>query len=195
MKDGDIKTTKGILVNEYFETSIPDVYAVGDCAEFHRHPTGRNNIEQVWYTGRMMGETVAQTICNNKTAYQPGVWFNSAKFFNIEYQTYGNVKNELTANEAEFYWEKGNIALHFVYEKDTKKLIGVNSFDMRLRHKIFNRWLTNGETIEFVLEHLKDANFDTEFYKKHEREIINQYNLENNTQLKAKNRNWKRIFA
>ena len=50
----------------------------------HRRP-----IEAVWYTGRMMGETLAQTICGNRIAYNPGHWFNSAKFFDIEYQTYG----------------------------------------------------------------------------------------------------------
>ena len=27
----------------------------------------------------------------NKKAYRPGHWFNSAKFFDIEYQTYGLV--------------------------------------------------------------------------------------------------------
>ncbi|PCJ28570.1 MAG: FAD-dependent oxidoreductase [Flavobacteriales bacterium] len=195
MKEGTIDTNRGVLVNEFLETNIPEVYAAGDCAEFHQHPTGRRNLEQVWYTGRIMGETVAQTICGNKTPYKPGMWFNSAKFFDIEYQTYGNVKSELDEGHNEFYWENGNIALHFVYEKVSKKLIGVNSFDMRLRHEIFDKWLTDGKTIEFVLEHLKDANFDTEFYKKHEEEIINKYNIENNTQLKVKKRNWKRIFA
>ena len=48
-------------------------------------------IEAVWYTGRMMGETLAQTICKKKMACNPGNWFNSAKFFNIEYQTYDRV--------------------------------------------------------------------------------------------------------
>ncbi|PCJ00666.1 MAG: FAD-dependent oxidoreductase [Flavobacteriales bacterium] len=196
MKDNKVALNRGVLVNEFLETNCKDVYAIGDCAEFHQHPTGRKNIEQVWYTGRMMGETVAQTVCDNKTAYKPGVWFNSAKFFDIEYQTYGNVKNELEENNSEFYWEheKGKIALHFIYETSTKKLKGVNSFDMRLRHEVFDKWLNNNESIEFVLEHLKDANFDTEFYKKHENEIINKYNLENNTQLKVKKRSWQRIF-
>ena len=65
---------------------------------------------------------------------------------------------------------------------------------MRLRHEVFDKWLSNGKSIEYVLEHLKDANFDTEFYKKHENEIINKYNLENNTELKVKKRSWQRIF-
>jgi NADH oxidase (H2O2-forming) len=81
LKDSGIATKRGILVNEYLETNIPDVYALGDCVERTYDLPGRRNIEQVWYTGRMMGEVLAQTICGVKTKYEPGPWFNSAKFF------------------------------------------------------------------------------------------------------------------
>ncbi len=196
LKGSAVEANRGVFVNQFLETNTSNIYAIGDCAEFYKHPTGRRDIEQVWYTGRMMGETVAQTICGNKTAYKPGVWFNSAKFFDIEYQTYGTVKNELEKNHSEFYWEneRGKIALHFIYETSTKNILGVNAFNIRLRHEVFDKWLTKRVSIEVVLVHLKDANFDAEFYKKHENEIINKYNIENNTQLKAKKRNWKRIF-
>jgi hypothetical protein len=40
-------------------------------------------------TGRMMGEALAQTLTGKPTQYKPGHWFNSAKFLDIEYQTYG----------------------------------------------------------------------------------------------------------
>ena len=197
IKGGDIEINRGILVNEFLETNIPDVYAAGDCAEFHQHPTGRRNLEQVWYTGRMMGETLAQTICTNKTAYRPGIWFNSAKFFDIEYQTYGWVFAKLQPSETDFYWEHedGEICLHLVYEKHTNKLIGINTFGIRLRHEVCERWINNEQKIDFVLEHLKDANFDPEFFKQYEDQIIEQFNLDNGTHLKVKKRDWKRIFA
>ncbi|MBL4594199.1 MAG: NAD(P)/FAD-dependent oxidoreductase [Flavobacteriales bacterium] len=197
MKEGNIETNRGVLVNEYLETNIPNIYALGDCAEFHQHPTGRKNLEQVWYTGRMMGETLAQTICGNKTAYKPGVWFNSAKFFDIEYQTYGWVNSELRENEADFYWEheKGEICLHLVFDKASNKLLGVNTFGIRLRHEVCEKWINGEATIEYALEHLKDANFDAEFYKQYEKEIINQYNQEKGTNLKVRKRDWKRIFS
>ena len=99
LKNSSIETGKGVKVNKYLETNIPNVYAIGDCAQ-QLEPTGlRNPVEAVWYTGRMMGEVVAQTICGNKTAYNPGVWFNSAKFFDIEYQTYGWVFPEIRKQE------------------------------------------------------------------------------------------------
>ena len=197
MKEGSIDTSRGVLVNDFLETNISDVYAAGDCAEFHQHPTGRRNLEQVWYTGRMMGETLAHTLCGNKTAYKPGMWFNSAKFFDIEYQTYGWVFAELQENEAEFYWEHkaGEICLHLVYDKASKKLLGINTFGIRLRHEVCERWIDGEETMSYIIQHLKDANFDPEFYRQYEAEIVAQYNILNGTSLTAKKRDWKLIFA
>lgn len=167
IKDSNIATNKGILVNEYLETNCPNIYAIGDCAEFHKHPTDRKNIEQVWYTGKMMGETVAQSICGNKTAYQPGVWFNSAKFFDIEYQTYGWVWAEPKKNEAALYWEdeNGERCLKLIYDKNEFHFLAVNTFGIRLRHKIMDLWIREKYPIEQVINELQKANFDPEFYE------------------------------
>ena len=186
LTDSGIECKRGILVNEYLETNIPDVYALGDCVERTYDVPGRKNIEQVWYTGRMMGEVVAQTICGNKTKYEPGPWFNSAKFFDIEYQTYGVVSNVLGKDESEFYWEHESAAkcMHLVWDKQTQQFLGINSFGIRLRHECFDRWLRDKQSIQFVLDHLKEANFDPEFFDRHEDEIIKQFS-ETFSNLKA----------
>ena len=173
LRDTGIKTKRGVLVNEYLQTNIPDVYALGDCVERTYDLPGRKNIEQVWYTGRMMGEVVAQTISGEMTKYEPGPWFNSAKFFDIEYQTYGNVGPALNPNEEDFYWEQksGLKALHFVWNKKSKQFLGINAFGIRLRHECFDRWLSENRDIRFVLENLPEANFDPEFSTRHEGEI------------------------
>lgn len=193
----NIKTNKGVLVNEYLTTNLPNVYAIGDCAEFYKHPTGRNNIEQVWYTGRMMGETVAKTICGTPTAYQPGVWFNSAKFFTIEYQIYGSVPSTIQQNKITFYWQHptGKICLRLVAQKSNKQLIGIHALGMRLRHEVCNKWILQGVTIDEAVTQLSDANFDPEFYKHHEKEIIALYNKTTGSDLQLKKLNWKRIFS
>ena len=106
LKNTGLAIGKGIKINAYFETSVPEVYAIGDCAEFDQPPgPGRRTLEQVWYTGRMHGETLAYNFCNKPVTYQPGVWFNSAKFFAIEYQTYGLVAPEPIEEKKDFYWE------------------------------------------------------------------------------------------
>lgn len=176
LKNSGIETNRGVLVNRTLETNIPGIYAIGDCAE-HRDPwANRQAVEAVWYTGRMMGEAVARTITGDATAYNPGPWFNSAKFFTIEYQTYGWVSGETSgvAHEEQFHWEhpNGRMALTFAYNRENNLFLGINSFGLRLRHEVFDRWLRNKTTIDHVIDHLAEANFDPEFYKHFESEVI-----------------------
>ncbi|QVY67380.1 NAD(P)/FAD-dependent oxidoreductase [Polaribacter sp. Q13] len=199
LKESGIELGRGVKVNRFLETNIKDIYAIGDCAEQHEAIGQRRNIEAVWYTGRMMGETLAQTICNNKTAYKPGHWFNSAKFLDIEYQTYGWVFSEKgkQENEAYFQWQHPteNKCITISFDKNTNNFLGINTFGIRMRHEIFDKWLTENKSIEHVLEFLADANFDPEFFKLHEAEILAKFNNENNTNIQLKKKSWKRIFA
>ncbi len=177
LKDSGVEVKRGVLVNEFLETNVPGVFALGDCVERKYDLPGRRNIEQVWYTGRMMGEVVAQTICGEKTTYEPGPWFNSAKFFDIEYQTYGNVWSELKSTEADFYWEhaSGIKCVHVVWDKNTNLFLGLNTFGIRMRHECFDRWLREKRSVDFVMEHLGEANFDPEFFQRHEQEIAEKF--------------------
>lgn len=172
-----IQTAQGVLVNRHFETNIPGVYAVGDCAEFRQPKPGHPAVEQLWYTGRMHGETVARTICGERTEYDRGVWFNSAKFFNIEYQTYGFVSNVPREGERSLYWEhaNGRHAVRINYNQSDNCVVGVNLFGVRHRQDVWEGWLREGRTIDYVLKNLRAANFDPEFYTRFEKEIAKQY--------------------
>lgn len=180
LKDSEIETGRGVKVNRFLETNITDVYAIGDCAEQHEAIGNRRPIEAVWYTGRMMGETVAQTICGNKIEYKPGYWFNSAKFLDIEYQTYGWVFGERGRPEYEkhFHWKHKDDTkcITVAYHKDTNKFLGINTFGIRMRHETFDTWLTEERDVDYVMNHLSDANFDPEFYSHFEVEILSSYN-------------------
>jgi len=197
VKNSEIETGRGVKVNRFLETNIANIYAIGDCAEQHEAIGNRRPIEAVWYTGRMMGETVAQTICGNKIEYKPGHWFNSAKFFDIEYQTYGWVWAQPKDNEERFYWEheSGKKCIHMSYDKNTREFIGINNFGIRMRNEFYDKVLTAKKNIEYVLEHLADANFDPEFYKLHEKEIVAKINTVNSTNIQLKKKSWKRIFS
>ena len=196
LKESDIALGRGILVDRQLRTNISNIYAIGDCAQQHEAIGERRPIEAVWYTGKMMGETVAQTITGSPKEYNPGHWFNSAKFLDIEYQTYGWIWAKAKEHEDRFYWEqkKGKMCIHISFHKETKQFIGINTFGIRLRHEMFDRWLNEKATVNTVLEHMADANFDPEFYKTFEEEIIQAYNQKFSTNLKAKKKNWKNIF-
>lgn len=183
LKNTPLETDRGILVNEFLETNLPDVYAIGDCVQHRIPPPGRKTLEQIWYTGRIMGETLAQTLTGQRTRYSPGVFFNSAKFFDIEYQTYGNVANFLPDDgpEQSFYWQHPtqNIALRINCRADNQAVTGMNALGMRQRQEVWQRWISEGRSIKHVIEYLPEANFDPEFFRQHETDIITHYNSQN----------------
>lgn len=172
-----VELDRGILVDRNLQTNYKNIYAIGDCAQQRQAIGNRRPVEAVWYTGRMMGEAVAQTICGNTTAYNPGHWFNSAKFFEIEYQTYGWVFNQPREGEEHFHWSHPDDTkcITINTETATGKFLGINTLGIRMRHEVFDRWLTEARSTDYVIDHLALANFDAEFYRSFEADIQRQY--------------------
>lgn len=194
LKDSGIETNKGILVNEYLQSSQPDVYAIGDCAELRQARPGRRAIEAVWYTGRMMGETAAYnlladtgTLALTRQSYHPGLWFNSAKFFDIEYQVYGDIRAQLPEDQSTIYWEhpNGEKSIRINYSKATSQVLGFNLMGIRYRHEVCEKWILDATPIETVLQYLRLANFDPEFSKQNEAEVLEIYNKQTGKNLSA----------
>ncbi|MEJ8802043.1 NAD(P)/FAD-dependent oxidoreductase [Pontibacter sp. H249] len=177
LRNSGLETDRGILVNEFFETSQPEVYAIGDCAQF-RHPApDAPAVEQLWYTGRQHGEALAQTLTGNRQKYNRGPWFNSAKFLDMEYQTYGFVPATWDTSYDSLYWEHsdGAKAIRLLYEQESGLLIGVNLLGIRYRHDLCHHWLQQQYTIHQVMQELPAVNFDPEFFQRYEQELYTQY--------------------
>ena len=170
LKDSGIATGRGVLVDSSFGTSADDVFAAGDCAEFIAPQGQRNFIEQVWYTARAQGRRVADVIAGEPGRYERGIWFNSAKFFDLEYQVYGEVPSTVGQNES-LYWEHPDRrhALRLVHHGGN--LTGLCAMGIRYRHRVCERWIAQGRAIEAVIAGLGDACFDPEFYRRYEPEI------------------------
>ena len=177
LRDSGLEMDKGILVNNSFETNYPNVYAIGDCAQFRDPAPGSPAIEQLWYTARQHGEVLAQTLSGARQVYSRGPWFNSAKFLDLEYQTYGYVPASWDETYDSLYWEhtEGNKAIRLLYEQESGLLKGVNLLGIRYRHDLCHHWLEQGYTIHEVMQELYSVNFDPEFFQRYEQELFSQY--------------------
>ncbi|WP_242434747.1 NAD(P)/FAD-dependent oxidoreductase [Hymenobacter amundsenii] len=173
-----LDTDKGILVDAHLQTSLPDVYAAGDCAQLRTPGDGEMAVEQLWYTGRQQGETVAYALCDAPRPYQRGLWFNSAKFFDLEYQTYGRVPAEPRPDEHSFCWQhpKKDHLLRINFRRDSLAVTGLNVLGLRHRHDTWAGWLQTGTPVTEVLANLGAANFDPEFFRQHEAGIVGAFN-------------------
>ncbi len=188
LKNTPLSINRGIKVNNYLETNQLDVYAIGDCVELETPQPGRRPIEAIWYTGKMMGETVAYSIVGKKVQYNPDIWFNSAKFFDIEYQVYGDIRAMKPDEHETIYWEHadGKHAIRINFDKNTEGVVGFNLMGVRYRHEVCEKWIKEGSKVEMVLQNLGLANFDPEFYKEYEQEVVNIYNQKFNKSLQLK---------
>ncbi len=198
LRDTGLEIQKGIMVDDHLQTNIPDVYAIGDCSQLRDPKPGRRPIEAVWYTGRMMGETVAHGICGRPVAYNPGVWFNSAKFLDIEYQVYGEVPVSLPNEYNNLYWEHddGKKAVRIVYERDSLAVKGFNLMGIRFRHEVCEKWIRQTTPMPEVIQNLRLANFDPEFSKKFEKELAEQFREQTGQSVSLQTkRKWNQVLS
>jgi NADPH-dependent 2,4-dienoyl-CoA reductase/sulfur reductase-like enzyme len=166
-----IETGRGVLVDNRLRTSVPGIFAAGDCAEIRTQSSGKNTIQQVWYTGKRQGEFVAQSMAGEATGdYETGLWFNSAKFLDLEYQTYGSVGLDVPG-ERNLYWqhESGKHALRIVYTREG--VIGFDTLGQRWRHSVSERWILDRTPLRDVLANLEEAHFEPEFFRRHEADM------------------------
>ncbi len=161
-----INTNRGVLVDAHFKTNFPDIFAVGDCAEFQNPLPEQRPLEQLWYTGKMHGEVVGTVLGGGLATYQKGVFFNSAKFFDMEYQVYGDVTSDVPMGVQEIFWQHGHEhkSIRIRYNARSGSVIGFLVMGIRFRQQACQKWIKRQTPIEEVLRNLNMAFFDPEFF-------------------------------
>jgi NADPH-dependent 2,4-dienoyl-CoA reductase/sulfur reductase-like enzyme len=152
----------GIVVDEGLRTSAPDVFAAGDCASV-RWFDGSHRPEQLWYTARDQGRIAGQRLLGTDARYDRGQWYNSAKLMDIEYTTVGLVNWKLEREQIWFFEEEGRVRSTTRVVTQDERVIGFNMLGRRWDHSVLVRWIEERRNLGWVLQHLNDAAFDTEF--------------------------------
>ncbi len=160
-----------IEVDDRLRARLDGVWAAGDCANV-TWIDGSRRPEQLWYTARDQGRAAAASMAGDATAYRRGTWYNSAKFFDLEYTTAGWVpivldgQNRAVAVEAGvttwFQRAPGALASERIVCRGDR-VVGFNMLGGRWNHERFLEWIDERRTLAFVLDHLHEAQFDEEF--------------------------------
>lgn len=75
-KQAGLEVERGILVNEYLQTSDPDIYAAGDVAQVHDPSTGQSALDSLWGPARQQGYAAGLNMAGQKSAYVKSMPFN-----------------------------------------------------------------------------------------------------------------------
>ncbi|MFT4621732.1 MAG: NADPH-dependent 2,4-dienoyl-CoA reductase/sulfur reductase-like enzyme [Myxococcota bacterium] len=152
----------GIVVDDGLQTSVPGVFAAGDCASV-RWFDGQQRPEQLWYTGRDQGRIAAQALLGDEVRYRRSTWYNSAKLMDIEYTTAGLVGFDLPGQSEWFHEETGAVRSTTRIVHREGAVIGFNFLGRRWDTEPLIRWINERRSLPWVLAHLNEARFDTEF--------------------------------
>ena len=166
-----LAATGAIEVDDALRTSHPDVFAAGDCANV-TWADGSRRPEQLWYTARDQGRVAGASMLGEAVTYRRGPMYNSAKFFDIEWTTAGDLPTrvnmdrsnaELPADLRTWYQESEAACVSHRIVCRGDKVIGFNFLGTRFDQEPLLQWIAEGRTLDYVLAHLGEAQFDEEF--------------------------------
>ena len=83
VKDTELKINRGIPVNKRMETSVPDVYACGDCAEAYDFVTGVSRLLPLWPNAYAGGRIAGYNMAGQSREYEWGTNMNTMHFFGL----------------------------------------------------------------------------------------------------------------
>jgi hypothetical protein len=104
-------------------------------------------------------------------AYRRGTWYNSAKFFDLEWTTAGHVPAAVGPDGASvaplpgyrswFQRVPGRFESQRIVVKDDR-VVGFNMLGSRWNHEPLLDWIHERRPLDWVLKHLGEAQFDEE---------------------------------
>ena len=104
-----IETGRGVLVNERQETSAPDVYAAGDCAEGFDFLTGERAVHAIWPTAIDQGRVAGANMAGDAQTYPGSLSWNVTELFGITMASIGEFREQPGWETIVFRNESANI--------------------------------------------------------------------------------------
>jgi len=146
VKDAGGAADRGILVDAYGRTSLPDVYAAGDCTQPMDAVTGTARMLPLLPNAYMQGECAGARMAGGNREPLPYIAMNSIGFFGLHMVTAGSY-------EGETYLEKDGENFKKLFYKDNRLMgyILLGRVDQAGIYTALIRNRTDLSTIDFEL--------------------------------------------
>ena len=96
VRDAGGEVNRGILVSDNMKTSLPHVYAAGDCTEGYDVSLGGRRVLAILPNAYMQGHAAGVTMAGGDEAFDRAIPMNSIGFFGLHMMTAGTYEGDLT---------------------------------------------------------------------------------------------------
>ncbi|MGV8145730.1 MAG: CoA-disulfide reductase [Alkaliphilus sp.] len=131
---------RGIKVNEYLQTSDPNIYAIGDAIEVTDYVSGKPAMIPLAGPANKQGRIVANNICGEKIKFSGTMGTSVAKVFDMTVAATGNNEKLLKrfnfsyevlhihpGSHAGYYPGAFPISIKILFNKETRKILGAQA--------------------------------------------------------------------
>jgi NAD(P)H-nitrite reductase large subunit len=116
-KDAGCETGRGIIVDTGLRTSIPDVYAVGDCCESYDVTLGEKGVLAILPNASMQGRIAGANMAGQDSQFETGIKMNSIGFFGMHIMSAGTYYTPESGGD-EVYTELDSGSCKKLFSKD-----------------------------------------------------------------------------
>lgn len=142
-KDAGLEVSErgGIVVNEYLQTSDPDIYSGGDCIQIHHRVTGAPFYLPLGSMANRQGRIIGDNLHGGHSKFHGAVGSFTVKMFERTMSGTGlslaAAKRAgidaisvtiITLDRAHFFPKKDLMTLELVVEKSTRRILGMQGF-------------------------------------------------------------------
>lgn len=157
LKDSGLTLNKGVLTNEYLETSAPSVWAAGDIAEFYDPLFSKVHSLGNWANSSSQGRIVGLNMVGQRTVFETMSLY-SINIFDSNFSFLGDP----VVDENTEVIEQGSVAakkLGRLLVRDDL-IVGAALINMPIERNFLNKLIKNKTKITAAKQKLSDPTFD-----------------------------------
>jgi len=159
IKDTQLNLDKGILVDEYMKTNIPNIFAAGDVAQTFDIAYKNTAVNALWPNAIEQGRVAGFNMIGENLKYDGSMVMNSVEFFNLPVISMGITRPKRPQlEELIFFDEKRNNYKKFVL--DNNHLVGMIAVGDVRNCGVFLKLIKEGIDISSIKDELISETFN-----------------------------------
>ena len=125
LRPEEIKTGKAVIVDPHMETSVPGIFAAGDCCEGNNLESNETQIIGLWANANYQGLTAGNSMSGGQKKFDGNILHNITHFMDMDFVGFGD--NRIQGQTLESGSLESGLYIKAVCQG--RRIVGVNILD------------------------------------------------------------------